>query len=310
MKTNETFIDAERENLCGDIFRALLPELEAIPVCDILTVNLDVSAAVSTVLGTLPEVQSLREEMLRELPALDITCVDRLEEYAHALLYAQARCVTRSETRDDLMALAEEGMRTRTVLYSDATALCCRGLIDEKRIADYKGLNGYRNIASDIHILVSVMLENWEALEGKCPAQRSELERAWKVANGLLRLIGLREQAPAAAAKSANDRGRAYTLFIRAYDEVRRGVTWLRWRTRDADDIAPSLYAGRKRRRADASQGPAEPAVAPTPIAPEVDLPGAPLIATPRPAPAGPFVNDPGIGPLRAPTPGNNPFLQ
>lgn len=35
---------------------------------------------------------------------------------------------------------------------------------------------------------------------------------------------------------------RAYALFARAYDEVRRVVTYLRWHERDADQIAPCLY--------------------------------------------------------------------
>ena len=32
-------------------------------------------------------------------------------------------------------------------------------------------------------------------------------------------------------------------------DEVRRAVTYLRWKAGDADDIAPSLFAGRARRK-------------------------------------------------------------
>ena len=56
---------------------------------------------------------------------------------------------------------------------------------------------------------------------------------------------GLREQGPAVVQDVARIRDQAFTLMMRAYDEVRRAVTFLRWQQGDADTIAPSLYAGR-----------------------------------------------------------------
>jgi len=37
-------------------------------------------------------------------------------------------------------------------------------------------------------------------------------------------------------------------LVVNTYDEVRRAVHYLRWREGDAEEIAPSLYSGRRRR--------------------------------------------------------------
>ena len=51
---------------------------------------------------------------------------------------------------------------------------------------------------------------------------------------------------------NATRRGAA-TLFLAAYEEVRHGVLFLRWYEKDADDIAPSLYAGRGSRKKVAS---------------------------------------------------------
>lgn len=45
-------------------------------------------------------------------------------------------------------------------------------------------------------------------------------------------------------------RQRAFTLFVRAYEECRRAATYLRWHEDDADDIAPSLWTKRNRRTA------------------------------------------------------------
>ena len=45
-------------------------------------------------------------------------------------------------------------------------------------------------------------------------------------------------------------RDRAYTLVVETYDEIRRALNYVRWAEDDADEIAPSLYAGRAHRRA------------------------------------------------------------
>ncbi|MFS8069892.1 MAG: hypothetical protein ACMG6S_26300, partial [Byssovorax sp.] len=46
-------------------------------------------------------------------------------------------------------------------------------------------------------------------------------------------------------AEAADRKLRAFTLFTNAYDQVRRGVMYLRWDEGDADSLAPSLYKGR-----------------------------------------------------------------
>jgi hypothetical protein len=43
-------------------------------------------------------------------------------------------------------------------------------------------------------------------------------------------------------------RAQAFALFVRAYDECRRGVAYLRWHHGDATAIVPSLYPRRGRR--------------------------------------------------------------
>ena len=45
-------------------------------------------------------------------------------------------------------------------------------------------------------------------------------------------------------------RARAFTLFARAYAEVRRGVAFVRFHHGDADAYAPSIYVKQRRRGA------------------------------------------------------------
>ena len=63
---------------------------------------------------------------------------------------------------------------------------------------------------------------------------------------------------------------RTFTLLYWAYDHVRKCVGFVRWHEGDADQIAPSLYAGRTR---SSSEVPAAPVAPATPVRP--GMPGA-----------------------------------
>ncbi len=104
----------------------------------------------------------------------------------------------------------------------------------------------------------------------------------------MLTILGEREQG-ASRVPAAEMRLRALTDLVRRYDEVRRMVTYLRWREGDADDIAPSLYARRLGRKA--ADGRPQDEVA-TPVTPVTNgaTPAAPAVLA-NGAPASPFVS-------------------
>jgi hypothetical protein len=89
-----------------------------------------------------------------------------------------------------------------------------------------------------------------------------------------VRAAGQREQGPAVVVETARIRQQAFTLLVKAYDETRRAVSFLRWREGDADTIAPSLYAGRGGRGK-----PAAPVADTGPVAGAAGLPGAPGVS-------------------------------
>jgi hypothetical protein len=99
----------------------------------------------------------------------------------------------------------------------------------------------------------------------------------------------VREQGPAAIAATAANRQRAFSLFIRTYEQARRAIAFLRFKEQDVDRIAPSLYGGRAnsnhRRRGNegsessASAGTGEPTTS-IGIAPPA-MPAAPVMAAP-----------------------------
>ena len=92
-------------------------------------------------------------------------------------------------------------------------------------------------------------------------------------------------------------RDQAFALFAKKYDELRRAVWFVRWQEGDADEYAPSLYAGRGSRKSDETAPAEPPAAGNVTAAPAPTAPPAPAMsaAAPNPAPAG--------------APGSSPFI-
>jgi hypothetical protein len=246
-------------------FDRLEPEIRALAAnADLWHINVDIQHAVTTVLGVVPKVRSLRPALAATLPTFDLALLDKLEDHAFALAHAHAVYRAAVKPVDEVPALAAETTAVRDALLSDATALARRGLLDEGRVGKLHSPNGYKNIAFDVLGLVSLFREAWSRIENKTAVEPHELERAERMAKRLLKAVGVRQEANVAVDAAAGVRHRAFTLFMRAYDEVRRAVQYLRWHEGDAERIAPSLYAGRGsgRRKHVRSAAPSEPASA------------------------------------------------
>ena len=295
--------DAEPPIDVGSSFRAAyekrLMEITAVPDAELVRLNLDVRSTVATVLGALPEINALRSAM-SELARLNQSYVDGLEEYALAAAEANSRYVIAMKPPEDINPLNEKAIALRETLKSDATALAHRGLIAEERLLPFRGLVGFKNVAFELIDWANLLRDSWPQIQGKTALTAEELAGAKLVGERLVRLAGLREQAPAVVAEVARIRKQAVTLLVNAYNEVRRAVGYLRWNEGDADTIAPSLYADGRGKRA-------QPTPAPAPEAEPAKAPG------PAPIPNAPPLNGPSasapVAPLVAPgLPGASPF--
>ncbi len=267
--------DVNSEALAGETYARILPELEALTAEELVAVNLDIPSVVATTLGALPEIRALRSQMVEDVPHFDLAAFDKLEDYAMALNYAHAAYLTATKPADDLDAVSTEATALRGTLFLDATALSRRGLVDGNRLKDLPGTNGYKNLATDLEMLASVLRESWTQLQGKSALELSELDRAEKLGQRLMRVVGLREQGPAQVAAATDLRTRAFTLLARTYDQARRAVTFLRWEKGDFDRIAPSLYAGRSNGRKKAPEPAPTPSPNPSPAPPTQAVTGA-----------------------------------
>jgi hypothetical protein len=276
-----------------------LAEIQAVPDSELVVLNIDPHASVATVLGALPEILALREQM-GTLGGLDLPLIDTLEDYAEAAAEANSRFVLATTPEEDIVALNDQALTMREMFRLDAVALANRGLIDPSKLSAFQGLVGYKNVGFELIDWANLMRDAWPKIEGRCSTTVEEINQAKAIGERLVRAAGLREQGPAVTAEVARIRQQALTLLVRAYDEVRRAVAFLRWREGDSDTIAPSLYAGRggsKKHSSDGTDGAdatantqqpapagngsgAEHAAAPNAAAPPVGLPAVGLPST------------------------------
>ena len=75
---------------------------------------------------------------------------EKLAQYALALSHAQTLYRMATRASDPVRALSGEGMKLRSLLFSDARALVHRGLVDGQVLRSYKGSVGYGNLAFDL----------------------------------------------------------------------------------------------------------------------------------------------------------------
>lgn len=240
-------------------FAAIEQELADLPLEQLVRPTVDVARAAATALAAVPRLRELRAELVAWIPAFPIHKLDRLETYALAAWYADS-CA--SDPGAAARALAAEGAPLRAELRVAAEALADRGLVSTLAIAGAGAGTGHLAVAKGLLKLGSVLLEAWPEIEGRTALTRARAERACTLATQLLVAVGERDRTDRPEVLA---RQRAFTLMMDAYESCRRAVFALRWREGDVDEVAPSLFAsrGRRRSRARVDEPPPAPASKP-----------------------------------------------
>lgn len=230
----------------AESFAAIEPELASVDPARYAVINVDIPQSVSIVLGALPGVMALREAIMKELPLFPIVLLDMLRQYALGAWYAHLLALPPSGPDNPVKPLLDEADPLRANLLGDAEALARRGLLPEETVKEIRAGHGNVDTANDLVALSALFTRYWEAIKNRTAATEEEVRRAGELGPLLLAALGVRDHGVVIApADAAERRVRAFTLFVHAYDEVRRAVYYLRWHDDDADTLAPSLYKGR-----------------------------------------------------------------
>lgn len=229
-------------------YQSVLAEIEAVPDDALRPIIVDIPMACALGLGAAELIGPLRAE-ITALPGIEVASVAKLRTYALAALFANA-VYTNSLNDQAFKKVLEEAGPLREALLVGAEALAHRGLLPVSRVAEIRAGQGHQDTADDLIALAALFREAWPKIQGKTAVVREEFERAAILGSELHAAVGARRVGGGGSTGSQElwkARHRAFTLFLRAYDECRRGVQYLRWHAGDADRYMPSLY--RKGRR-------------------------------------------------------------
>ena len=283
-----------------EAFLATAEERRAIPDTDAVTVNTDVGDAVVIALGAAPAVTRMRTQLLT-LPDFRATSVDRLEVYALAVSCAHGLYQAARQPHGDLPTTAARGSIVRARFLSAARSLADWDLFPAERLDEMNSGPSFQSIGADLIALGSWFNANWDAIKSRCAATQDDVTEALAIGDEILTMLGLRGTQP--VTESALERRRAFALLDGAYDEIRRGLAWLRWQEGDAEQIAPSLRGHR---------GPQKKTASSEPTAPVEPNTGSPVIAWPVAKPVAAPVIAPPVAPMEGttdkPVPVSEPF--
>jgi hypothetical protein len=233
-------------------FARLEAEIVAVLRESVRPINVHVPSAAVLVLGTLPGLLALRDEILETCPCRPPEVIDKLRDYALAAAHAHARVLPYDGGETRVRTLLNEALPLRERLLASAEALVAFGLLDAGAVASIRRGTGHLDTAQDLLSLGEIFRRAGPALVAKTPLDAADVERASHLGDLLLEAIGQKRQ----GTDGSNDRGeaeeqlaQAFELLRRAYEECRRAVSYLRWHEGDADAIAPPLAHSRRRGR-------------------------------------------------------------
>lgn len=265
-----------------------------IPDSALAALNIDVRAAVVAGIAAAPEVLALLPTIEETFRVFDRAAIVQLDERARALGYSNNRYLAAIAPAERIPEFVAKVTAAKDVLLSDIRTLQKRKLLKTDQLANLKeGVVSHRDLAFDTMVLTEILRDNWDTIKGKTGVTLEELDDAESDADELSSAIAIKEGGPSIVTEAAQTRHRAFTDFVNAHNEARHIVQYLRRHEGDADEIIPSLYAGRGGRGRRETEEPEAPATLATP---------APSNGAPA-TPAGEEVRAPGTG-----LPGNRPF--
>lgn len=234
----------------AEAFASVKDEILAVPTSELLPTNLDIlraagrgSVAAERIAPLLPE--------LEKLHGLDFKRIAWLGIYALALVHAHDLATEVGAEVLALPALLEEAAPLREDLLRSAELVAYFGVVPIERVAAIRSGTGHFDTAGDLVALGRLFVEIWDRVHGKVFVTRAMVERATVLGGLLNKALAQREIEDSPLVPNTGRRhlqAQAFTVFARAYDEARRGVSYLRWREGDAHLLVPSLYPHRPRR--------------------------------------------------------------
>ena len=223
-------------------------EIRSVPDEELAVPNVEAQHALTSTLQGMPSISAMRPRLLALFTNYDTKPLDSLADYAMAYLHITTVNKAAAPQISPADALLSEGINLCNVIAADLEAAAARGAINGAPLKAAKGTAGYRNTADTLLLLAQVAHTNWSKLDGKTHITQTELRHAEVVAARINGFIADRAREEGSKTDNELQAQRAFTLFFRAHQTVRRDVGYALEREGKADqleDIVPTIHNGR-----------------------------------------------------------------
>jgi hypothetical protein len=249
-----------------EAFASIRDELEALTDDELLTISVDIPFAHAIAFGAADRIDPFMAE-LGKLPDLDMELIRKVRVYASAARHAHLLALTPEQADPQMPALLEDASKTREDMLLQAELLVRFGYVSEARVTAIRAGAGHVDLGNDLEELGMLFNEILPKVKGLVLVTPAMVKHALELGQRLHVALGVkRVGAVASINEPQRTRQRAYTLFVRSYDECRRGIAYLRARQGDAELITPSIYVKQRKRGSNAQVEDTQPE-------PEVPIP-------------------------------------
>ena len=221
------------------------PILEVMPPEEVVQVALDPTRSASVVVGSLPCIEKLRAALVAQFGDSAVAFLDELPIIAYATTQADIE-LTAADSASDLSDRFAQVTEDHQLLLTDAEALANRKLLDRARVDAGRPAQGYRAKTKSTLVLIALLRDEWDAVKGCTPLTLEVLATIEGRTQASLKVLDEREQG-STRLPAEELRTRALSRLVRTYGEIQRMLTYVRWWEGDAEAIAPSLWAGRRK---------------------------------------------------------------
>lgn len=213
----------------------------------------DLAAALETARKALPKLVGLRDAIAEALPRHPIAYIDNLEDYILSVRFADQLVALTGNTEsggDRFNEMIDEARLLRKTLLTAAEPLALKGFLEPAKVQAIRSGSGHDDLAADLTELAALYNESWSKVKNKTVVESEEINRASSLGQELQSLLVLRKSdaAKLSPEETRDQQSRAVALLVRAYEENRRAVAYVRWHDNDADQIAPVLFKAKRGR--------------------------------------------------------------
>jgi hypothetical protein len=221
-----------------------LPAMRDIPLDKVRGQNADAFAAGLTILGVVEKIRPFMAQ-LKTLPMTPAWAVDELESRAQALLHVHSLLTTSTTPLSALPEKIERATALHKELMAGANFLALGATFDPRVVKEIPLNTSYKSLALGLRSLANLYRD--KPSDAARLGLTEKVEEAAILGGTIMNMIGEREMSEESAAEINVLRSRAVTLALAAYEEIQRGMAYIRYHQRDGDSYAPSLFALRKK---------------------------------------------------------------